>query len=301
MKFTYRQCPSHVLMALALLLPLPGLATIPDEEGWISLFNGENLDGWTVKVTGHEAGENPGDLFRVVDGLLTVSYDWLDSFDNDFGHIFTESPYTNYRFRCEYRFIGEQVPNAPKWAYRNSGIMLHAQPAGSMEIDQKFPDSLEFQFLGAFENDNFRPSGSLFLVGNAADYQGREVRKNVQTTFPARPLNEWVQAELEVNDAVIRFFLNGQQVLEFTFPREPDGTPLTSGHIALQAESHPVQFRNIAIRPIENGVTGTYKWADGWRPLFNGKDLSDHWTNSRGQPQHISFNKQAIRGFRTGL
>jgi hypothetical protein len=261
-------------LLLSFILPMAGFATLPSEEGWISLFNGENLDGWVVKVTGHEAGENPGDIFRVEDGLLTVSYDAYDTFDADFGHIFTEKSYTNYRFRCEYRFIGEQVANAPKWAYRNSGIMFHSQPADSMELDQKFPDSLEYQFLGAFDHDEFRPSGSLFLVGNAADYEGEEVRKNVKTTFQALPLGEWVQAELVVNDALVRFYLNGELVLELTNPRERDGTPLTSGHIALQAESHPVQFRNIEILPMEK-TRGGHRWADGWRPLFNGTDLSD--------------------------
>ncbi|MEX0325952.1 MAG: DUF1080 domain-containing protein [Puniceicoccaceae bacterium] len=243
----YRSIP---LLAL-LVFPLTAGATIPDEEGWISLFNGQNLDGWTIKVTGHPVGENPGGLFRVEDGLLTVNYDWLSRFNSEFGHIFTEHSYTNYRFRCEYRFIGEQVPDAPAWAYRNSGIMFHSQSAESMELDQKFPDSLEFQFLGAFEEDNFRPSGSLFLVGNAADYNGEEVTKNVKTNFQALPLGEWVEAELVVKDSVVRFFLNGEMVLEFNHPRERDGTPLASGHIALQAESHPVQFRNIAIKEIE--------------------------------------------------
>ena len=256
-------------------LPFTAGATIPDEEGWTSLFNGQDLAGWTVKVTGHEVGENPGDLFRVEDGCLTVNYDWLETFNNDFGHIFTEHSYTNYRFRCEYRFTGEQVSGGPDWAYRNSGIMFHSQPPEAMEVDQKFPDSLEFQFLGAFEEDKFRPSGSLFLVGNAADHKGEEVTKNVKTAFPARPLGEWVQAELVVNDAIVQFYLNGEMVLEFTCPRERDGTPLTSGHIALQAESHPVQFRHIAIKPIEPVRTGTHKWADGWRPLFNGTDLGE--------------------------
>ena len=37
---------------------------------WIQLFNGKNLDGWTVKIRGHEAGDNFGDTFRVEDGLL---------------------------------------------------------------------------------------------------------------------------------------------------------------------------------------------------------------------------------------
>jgi hypothetical protein len=36
----------------------------------ISLFNGKNLDGWTIKMTHHEINDNYRDTFRVEDGLL---------------------------------------------------------------------------------------------------------------------------------------------------------------------------------------------------------------------------------------
>ncbi len=245
------------------------------EEGWINLFNGKNLDGWTVKVTGYKVGENPGNLFRVEDGLLTVSYDAFDTFNKEFGHILTNQSYTNYRFRCEYRFVGDQVPNGPGWAFRNSGIMAHSQSAESMEVDQSFPDSLEFQFLGADKDGKPRFTGSFFLVGNAADHNGEEVTKNVKSEYPALPLNKWVKAEIVVMDSVVQHIINGKVVMEYTNPREPEGTPKVSGHIALQAESHGVQFRNIEILPINCPITSKLKWADGWKPLFNGKDLSE--------------------------
>jgi hypothetical protein len=47
----------------------------PGEGRWIPLFNGKDLEGWTPKITGYEAGENYGDTFRVEDGVLKVSYD----------------------------------------------------------------------------------------------------------------------------------------------------------------------------------------------------------------------------------
>lgn len=263
-----------LLLTLVTLLCIASSPVLA-EDGWISLFNGKNLDGWTVKVTGYKAGENPGNLFRVQDGALTVSYDAFDTFNDTFGHIITNDSYTNYRFRLEYRFVGEQTPNAPGWAFRNSGIMAHSQPAESMEIDQKFPDSLEFQFLGAGIDGKPRFTGSFFLVGNAADHNGVEVTKSVQSKYPARPLDEWVKAELVVQDGLVQHIINGEVVMEYNNPREDDGTPKVSGHIGLQAESHGVQFRNIEILPMSCPATGKLKWADGWKPLFNGKDLSE--------------------------
>ena len=42
------------------------------EKGWVALFNGKDLDGWTPKIQGYAAGDNYGDTFRVEDGVLKV-------------------------------------------------------------------------------------------------------------------------------------------------------------------------------------------------------------------------------------
>ena len=118
------------------------------EEKWIPLFNGENLDGWTIKIKGYPVGENYQNTFRVEDGLLKVRYDGYDEFGERYGHLFTNKKYSNYKLRVEYRFIDEQVKGGPDWAYRNNGAMLHAQSAESMDINQDFPVSVEAQLLG---------------------------------------------------------------------------------------------------------------------------------------------------------
>ena len=62
--------------------------TIADRKDWIQLFNGKNLDGWTVKIAGHELGDNFGNTFRVQDGKIAVSYDSTATSMREFGHIF---------------------------------------------------------------------------------------------------------------------------------------------------------------------------------------------------------------------
>ena len=59
-----------------------------ESNPWIQLFNGCDLEGWTPKFKGHELGENYLNTFRVEDGLLKVSYDQYDQFDEKFGHLF---------------------------------------------------------------------------------------------------------------------------------------------------------------------------------------------------------------------
>ena len=230
-----------------IVLATSGCSTTAQQgNGYTSLFNGKDLDGWVIKVNKSRLGENPGNMFRVEDGLLTVSYDAYEKFDDDFGHIYTAKSYKNYRFRCEYRFIGEQTPGAPAWALANNGIMLHCPPPTEMGVDQKFPNSAEFQLLGAAGNKP-RFTGSLFTPGCMVTYEGADMKKAVTSKVPALPLGAWVKAEAVVKDGTIQHWINGQLVMEYSNPRFDDGTPMTSGHISLQAESHPCQFRNIEI------------------------------------------------------
>lgn len=214
---------------------------------WTSLFNGKDMEGWIVKIAKSELGENPGNMFRIEDGHLTVSYDdFKGDFKGEFGHIHTENAYTNYRFRCEYRFIGEQVPGGPKWAFANSGIMLNCPHPSRMTVEQKFPNSAEFQLLGVD-----RTTGSLFTPGCKVTYKGEDMDKAVKSKIPSLPLGEWVQAEAVVKDGTIQHWINGQLVMEYSNPRFDDGTPMIGGHISLQAESHPCQFRNIEIQILD--------------------------------------------------
>jgi len=117
------------------------------KEHWIPLFNGKNLDGWTPKIKGYPYGNNHNNTFIVEDSVLKVSYKAYDSFHNAFGHLFYKTPYSNYKFRMEYRFTGAQIAGGRPWAIRNSGIMIHCEDPKHMDLEQNFPVSIEVQLL----------------------------------------------------------------------------------------------------------------------------------------------------------
>ena len=133
---------------------------------WVSLFNGKDLNGWTPKIRYYEPGDNNGDTFRVRDGLLQVRYDGggYKKFGEKFGHLFYKDSFSNYRFRVEYRFVGEQCPEGPGWATRNSGVMIHGQDPKTMAKDQDFPVSIEVQLLGGNGKDT-RTTSNLCTPG----------------------------------------------------------------------------------------------------------------------------------------
>ncbi len=220
------------------------------QEEWIDLFNGENLDGWDIKIAGFELNDNYGETFRVEDGLLKVRYDNYDSFDGQIGHIFYEEPFSYFRLIVEYRFVGEQLEGGPSWGFRNNGIMFHSQSAESMEPDQWFPTSVEMQLLGG-DGEEERPNGNIFTPGThvVIDGERKGVHENlIEAGGPTIHGDEWVTAEVVVyGDSLIQHRVNSELVIEYGETQLEDGTPLDSGYIALQAETHPTDFRSIRL------------------------------------------------------
>lgn len=220
---------------------------------WIPLFDGDSLDDWTPKFTGYEAGENLHDTFRVDDGLLKVCYDDWDRFDGEFGHLFYTGPvadgdFGDCRFRVVVRFAGEQVANGPGWAFRNNGLMTLGQRPEEMELDQKFPDSLEVQLLARAESNKQRSTGNLCTPGTDVVMDGALRKKHcTESSSPTFEADEWVTVEFEFKDGVATHFVDGEPVLTYADPQLDDGTLVESGSVSIQAETAECEFKSIEV------------------------------------------------------
>ncbi len=232
-------------------------------EKWIQLFNGKDLSGWTPKIRGYAAGENYGNTFRVEDGVLKVVYDKdaYPTFDNRFGHLAYKTPFSKYRLRIEYRFVGEQVAGGPGWAFRNSGVMLHAQAPKTMEKDQEFPICVEVQFLGGKETGE-RSTANMCSPSTNIVMDGKLITEHcVNSTSKTFRGDQWVTVEIEVHGGgEIKHLVNGETVMTYSEPqldeRDALGAKwlkktkkklLTGGYLYLQAESHPLEFRKVEL------------------------------------------------------
>jgi len=253
------------LQIATLLLPTIACGQNNTTEEWIQLFNGENLDNWQVKFTGQELGANYRETFRVENSLLTVSYENWNNFNGEFGHLFYDQVFSHYLLRVEYRFIGEQVSNGPGWAYRNNGLMLHSQNPASMSLDQEFPVSIEVQLLGGNGMD-LRTTANICTPGTNMVMNGELITRHCTNsnsgTFHG---DQWVTVEMEIhgsNNLIHR--INGQEVFSLQEIQLDatdldaqalleKGAPVTlkEGYVALQAESHPTQFRKIELLPLK--------------------------------------------------
>ncbi len=256
-----------ICLVLALTACNPG-PEHPDREDWISLFNGKDLTGWDIKISGHDLNENYLNTFRVADSMMVISYADYDTFGTNYGHIYYKEPFSHYRLRFEYRFTGNQTPGGATWNVRNSGVMVHSQPANSLFHDQDFPISLEMQLLGGLSDGNPRTTGNLCTPGTQVDMNGAHNTMHcINSSSDTYDGDQWLKGEMLVlGDSLIQHFINGQLVLEYDHPviNETDeraigsylsgdwpqgkiGKPLRDGYIALQAESHPIDFRKIEL------------------------------------------------------
>jgi len=228
------------------------------KDAWIQLFNGKNLEGWTIKMNKYPLGENFNNTFGVENGYMHTRYDAYEKFDAEYGHIFYNKPFSHYKLRVEYRVVGEQVKGGQGWALKNSGAMLHCQSPETMLVDQEFPVSIEAQFLGG-TGEGDRPTGNLCTPGTHVHIDGELITKHCITSSSATFHGEqWVTFEAVVlGDSIIHHLVNGDTVITYTNPiiggSLPDGfplaegTPLGSGYISLQAESHPYEFRKVEL------------------------------------------------------
>jgi hypothetical protein len=144
---------------------------------------------------------------------------------------------------------------------RNNGIMVHSQSPQSMGLSQDFPMSLEVQMLGGLGRGP-RPTGNLCTPGTHVYFGDTLVTRHcTNSTSKTYDGDQWVRVEaLVLGDSLIKHIVNGDTVLVYRKPvmgggnandmREGvkvENAPLTSGFIALQAETAPIDFRKVEL------------------------------------------------------
>lgn len=228
---------------------------------WKPLFNGQNLEGWTMKINSYPLGENFGNTFRVEEGILKIRYDqYGPQFNDRFGALFYNKELKNYRLRAEYRFVGETAPGAPEWGYRDSGVQIHTQNPETVTLNQQFPICLEYNLHGGNGTDE-RPLGAICGIGMHVSVDGKP---NTEFCNPAKVSktfhgDQWVTIEIDIKDGHVTHYVNGEEIMNYSDPiYNPENEyakafikdgekEVTSGYISLQSNSHPIDFRKIEL------------------------------------------------------
>ncbi len=233
-----------------------------ENNEWVSLFNGQDIEDWIVKINHHEVGENFGNTFRVEDGILKVRYDQYEAFNDQYGHLYYKEPFSHYHLVVEYRFVEGWQKDAPEYTIKNSGVMFHSQDPRTMLKDQNWPISVELQLLAGLGDGKPRPTGNMCSPGTDVVYQGKiDPRHCINSSSDTYEGDQWVRAELIVlGDSLITHIINGDTVLQYSQPQigggvvenydpaiKVDGKLLKEGFIALQSEGQSIDFRKVEI------------------------------------------------------
>jgi hypothetical protein len=242
---------------------------------WQTIFDGQTLDGWVVKFAHHELGDNYADTFRVENGAIRVMYDKYGDFGARFGHLYYKRKLSHYVLALEYRFFGEQAKGGPSYARLNSGVMVHSQAPETILKDQDWPISVEAQFLAGN-----RTTMNVCTPGTEIMMNGAMVKAHCTNSTSRLYGDEgWIAVEVEVlGGARVRHLIGGQTVLQYESPSigggvatgfdpaiKKDGTPLVDGYIGLQAESQPVEFRNIRLLDLSGCMDPASPAYRSWR------------------------------------
>ena len=244
------------------------------QREWISLFNGKDLTGWDIKIAGQPLNNNYKNTFRVDSNMIRIMYDQYDTFNGKYGHLYYNKPYSHYILRFTYRFTGQQTKGGASWNVRNSGVMVHSQSAASLTLGQDFPVSLEVQTLGGLSDAKTRYTANLCTPGTQVYLKDKLTPDHcIDSKSKTYNGDQWVTITAVVlGDSIVHHIMEGDTVLTYQRPQisayfiangrndwkaahvdnadywiSRAGQPLGSGYIALQAESHPIDFKNIEL------------------------------------------------------
>ncbi len=222
MKNLIRLLPLFVLLLAACGVTKNGLTSAEKGDGFQSLFNGKDLDGW---VGNKQA-------YQVQDGNIVV-----DPKGEGGGNLLTEKEYSNFIFRFEFQL----TPGA------NNGLGIHAPLDGDVAYKGK-----EIQIL-----DN---TAEKYANLKEYQYHGSVYGIIPAKRGALKPVGEWNQEEIRVQGSKIKVILNGTTIVDGDFleaskngtidGKDHPGLQKTRGHIGFLGHGDVLQFRNIRIKDL---------------------------------------------------
>ncbi len=227
------------------------------QGGFVPLFDGRGLGGWKGLVADPPARAKmtPAELATAqaeADGRMRAHWKVIDGvlvFDGKGESLYALGDYADFELLVDWKIEKGG----------DSGLYLRGSP--------------QVQIWDAAAN----PAGSGGLYNNQKG-PSQPLEK------ADRPVGEWNTFRIFMIGERVTVYLNDRLVVDNTVLEnywERDKSIYPSGSIELQAHGNPLYFRNIFIREIPRDTRvpqlAEAETADGFVPLFNGRDL-EGWT-----------------------
>ncbi|TDU71455.1 uncharacterized protein DUF1080 [Prosthecobacter fusiformis] len=239
------------------LLPifLLSISHAQDEQGFVPMFNANDLKGW---VNANCAPET----WSIKDGVISCN-------GRPTGALRTERQYENFILEAEWRHLSSAG---------NSGIFVWGTPITAPGVP--FLRGIEVQILdhGYMKNADptkprwFSTHGDVFPIHGAT--MNPHGDSNGMRSFPSeersKPSPEWNHYRIEGNNGRLTLAVNGKVV------SGGDECNYRKGYLALESEGAPVEFRNVRIKELPStnpAADVTAPLDQGWKALYTGTDF----------------------------
>lgn len=177
-----------------------------NQSGWISLFNGKNLTGWTVRGKA---------TWSVQNGVLVGA--------GGMGHIYTDATATDFEFKGKFRITEDG-------AKANSGLYFRAHPPA--DNPDGFPRGYEAQIC----NSQDAYTGWLWKPGKPTGKATALLTKD----------GEWFDYRIRAVGSHIQFWINDQLVMTYDDSEYKTGHFAIQGHNpGMKIEAKDLYYRNL--------------------------------------------------------
>jgi hypothetical protein len=298
---------------------MAGAATAAETSpAWKPIFNGRNLDGWSVQYASKTPADAPpaASIFRVENGEIHAYPTQAAGSEQPNAVLVTTSDHRDYRLSLEYKWGEKKFP--PRLDHvRDAGLLYNVhrdRPAdwpAAIESQIQEGDTGDLWAVSARASSFIDPKsqryalpengGVAITVGNEGKFE--RVRHGRVNEYPG-----WNTVEVIVRGDRATHIVNGVVNMRASDLKSWDATsnswvPLNHGRIALQAESAEIFYRNIRIRPLTDAddLPPAPKATEVWYPvpakvtpgatpgaapsdaivLFDGRNL-DAWQSANG-------------------
>lgn len=227
------------------------------DAGWVSIFNGKNLDGWYTYLQSSGRNNDPKGIFKVEHGMIHVFDIPSSNEKQEFGYVATEKEYSSCRIRVQYKWGMKQfAPRAT--GKRDAGLlydvvgpdkvwprMLEAQIQEGDTGDFWLVDGVSMTTTVESKNPTYKEGGVPYTQTNG---------RIIKSVYYERP--GWNTVEVILDGDSVTQIVNGKVNNRGWYVRQLDPQnpnvliPLRAGKIALEAEGAEVYYRNIQIKPL---------------------------------------------------
>jgi hypothetical protein len=231
----------HYFTYLIILVTALTTTTLRGQQasGWSYLFDGKTTDS----LRGYKMSGFPDKAWIVEDGAL-VAQTGVPNID-----LVTKRPYKNFELTLDWK-----VSKAG-----NSGVFFYIDEAADKEAGNgnspNWLDNFEMQLL---DDINFNDTAAIRSAGSLYDLIS-------PTNKTLKPVGEYNQARLIVNNNHVEHWINGAKVVEYQigspelnklisnskYKNNPKFAKSTNGLIMIQHHGQKVWLKNIKVRRLE--------------------------------------------------